>query len=182
MTPQRRMARAGARAPGPQQPVLHFCAVCQVSISREEIDAGRARPTRAGHLWCAVCVATTPDERARRRAALENEFADDAPIAAPAPVARRQAPAAPAQAARRAASDTPPPLPAPAPPVAAQPAAAQPVAARIEPSRPPMTAGEVDVVFLDRRVGELERAAFRLQSRLQTLEERLEAMQRRGGA
>jgi hypothetical protein len=139
--------------------VLRFCAVCQVSISREEIDAGVARPTRAGHLWCGVCVASTAEERARRRAELEAEFADDAPVPVLAPIARKVA-------------DAPPPLPA----------APQPAAARAEPSRPPMTAAEVDVVFLDRRVGELERAAFRLQSRLQTLEERLVELERRGGA
>ena len=155
MTPQRRLARAAARPSEPPQPVLLFCAVCHVSIAREEIDAGQARRTRGGHVWCGVCVASTAEERAQRRAALEAEFADDAPIPVPAPIARRAAP----------------------PPVSAQPAAA-----RIEPSRPPMTASEVDVVFLDRRVGELERAAFRLQSRLQTLEERLAEMQRRGGA
>jgi hypothetical protein len=160
MTPHRRLVRAAARTPDPPQPVLRFCAVCHVSISREEIDAGRARPTRGGHLWCGVCVASTPEERARRRAALEAEFADDAPIPAPAPIPGRSAAA------------EPPPLPAAAPRATARP----------DPSRPPMSASEVDVVFLDRRVGELERAAFRLQSRLQTLEERIEELQRRGGA
>jgi hypothetical protein len=156
MTPHRRVVRAAPRSPDRPQPVLRFCAVCQVSIAREEIDAGVARPTRAGHLWCGVCVASTAEERARRRAELEAEFADDAPVPVLAPIARKVAGT---------------PLPA-APP---------PAAARAEPSRPPMTAAEVDVVFLDRRVGELERAAFRLQSRLQTLEERLEQLQRRGG-
>src|SRR5262245_56921119 len=159
MTPHRRTARAAPRSPDPPQPVLMFCAVCQVSIPREEVDEGVARRTRAGHLWCGVCVASTPEERARRRAELEAEFADDAPVPITARVARKPA-------------DAPPPLPA----------APAPAAARADPSRPPMTAAEVDVVFLYRRVGELERAAFRLQARLQTLEERLAELQRRGGA
>lgn len=157
MTPHRRVARAPAHASDPPQPVLRFCAVCHVSIAGEEIDAGVARRTRAGHLWCGVCVASTPEERVQRRAELEAEFADDAPIPVPAPISRRAVP------------DVPPPLPAAAP-------------ARIDPARPPMTAAEVDVVFLDRRVGELERAAFRLQTRLQSLEERLDELNRRGGA
>ena len=163
MTAHRRIARAPvpAPAPAPPQPVLRFCAVCQVSIANEEIESGAARRTRAGHLWCAECIASSPEERARRRAQLEAEFADDAPVPVRAPIAGKN-------------DDTPPPLPAPTP--------AAHAAARPAPSRPPMTAAEVDVVFLDRRVGELERAAFRLQSRLQALEERLAELQRRGGA
>ena len=151
MTPHRRLARAAARTPDPPQPVLRFCAVCHVSVAQEEIEAGTARRTRAGHLWCGVCVAATPEERAQRRADLEAEFADDAPIPVAAPVARK------------AAAVTPPP---PARPVA---------------PRPPMTASEVDVVLLDRRAGELERAVFRLQARVQYLEERLAELERRGG-
>lgn len=159
MTPHRRIARAPAPAPAPAppQPVLRFCAVCQVSIADEEIESGAARRTRAGHIWCGECIASSPEERARRRAQLEAEFADDAPVPVRAPIAGKN-------------DDVPPPLPAPTP------------AARPAPSRPPMTEAEVDVVFLDRRVGELERANFRLQARLQALEERLAELQRRGGA
>jgi hypothetical protein len=153
MPPQRRLARPAARTPDSPQPVLRFCAVCHVSVSQEEIEAGSARRTRAGHLWCGVCVAATPDERVRRRAELEAEFADDAPIPAAAPVARKPA------------ADGPPPVPA---------------AARTAAPRPPMTASEVDVVLLDRRAGELERAVFRLQARVQYLEERLAELERPG--
>jgi hypothetical protein len=130
-----------------------------VSIANEEIESGAARRTRAGHLWCGECVASTPEERLRRREAIEVEFADDAPVLVARPVVSRGAAA------------EPPPLPAPAGHATAQTA----------PARPPMSAAEVDVVFLDRRVGELERAAFRLQSRLQTVEERLNELERRGG-
>jgi hypothetical protein len=119
------------------QPELLFCAVCQVSIARAELDRGDARVSPRGRVFCAVCAIATPEERVRRRAELENEFADDAPIGA-----------------RRAddAQAEPPPLPAPP---------------------------RVDVATLEARVGELERAAFRLQARVESLEERLEATRRR---
>jgi hypothetical protein len=60
------------------------------------------------------------------------------------------------------ADDAPIPVPAPIP-------------SRRAPEAAPATPADVDVVFLERRVGELERAAFRMQSRIAELEERLDA-------
>ncbi len=70
-------------------PELLFCANCQVSVAATELDEGGARRTPKGRVFCAACVVATPRERAVRRRALENEFADDAPIrgAAAVPVA-----------------------------------------------------------------------------------------------
>lgn len=62
-----------------------FCAVCQVSVPRAEIERGEARWSPRGRLFCGVCVRATPEQRLRRREALEAEFADDAPLA-PVPV------------------------------------------------------------------------------------------------
>ena len=121
---------------------LLFCAVCQVSIASGEIENGDARRTPRGRTFCGVCANSTPEERVRRRDALEAEFADDAPVMIPF----RRADVAAAHA---------------------------PVVA------PPLRTAEQDV--LDRRVGELERSAFRMQARLTTVEEKLEAVLRRLG-
>jgi hypothetical protein len=123
---------------------LRFCAVCQVSISSAEIESGAALRTPRGRTFCAVCAKATPDERARRREALEAEFADDAPVMVPF----------------RRADDAPPPA---------------------EPAPTPAPARSVEMEVLDRRVGELERSAFRMQSRLTTIEEKLEAIVRKLG-
>jgi len=123
---------------------LRFCAVCQVSIASAEIENGEARRTPRGRTFCAVCAKATPEERARRREALEEEFADDAPVMVP--FRRADADAAPVEAA---------PIPAPG--------------------------RSVEMEVLDRRVGELERSAFRIQSRLASIEEKLEAIVRKLG-
>jgi hypothetical protein len=131
---------------------LHFCAVCNVSVPQSEIARGIARFTPKGRLFCGLCVAASPQERQRRRAALEAEFADRAPVPIPFDPA-----------------DEPPPIPVPATPPAT--------------SVPPVsTAADAhDAAFLAARIGELERAAFRLQSRVERLEEQLrEALRRLG--
>lgn len=146
--PPPRPAPAPSRAPAPRPPVaprmtaddvaaeLLFCAVCQVSIAAAEVERGDAMRTPRGRTFCAVCAHATPEERDRRRTALEVEFADDAPVPRPA--------------VRRATTPRP---------------AAQAIAA--PPPAPPAN-------VLDARVGELERAAFRMQSRITNLEERLD--------
>jgi hypothetical protein len=122
---------------------LLFCAVCQVSIASAEVESGEARRTPRGRTFCGVCAKASPVERARRREALEAEFADDAPVMVPY---------------RRADE--------PQPPVA-------------EPAKASMRPIEYEV--LDRRVGELERSAFRVQARVAAIEEKLEAVLRRLG-
>ena len=94
MTPQRTSRPARSEPPPLSEPELHFCAICQVSIAAAEIDRGTALRTPRGRAFCGVCAVATPEERARRRTALEQEFADDAPV--PVPVARARRPATPA--------------------------------------------------------------------------------------
>ena len=138
MNSHRRLRHLRTDAPAaPLQPELLFCAVCQVSIAEAELESGVARRTPRGRIFCGTCATSSPDERARRRAALEEEFADDAPVIMPV-------------------------APAPLPVVA-----------------PRAPSGEAEVPVLDLRVGELERAAFRLQARVSRLEERLDAALRR---
>ncbi len=153
MSPPRRVRQLRMPDP-PALPLpaeLLFCAICQVSISVGEIDSGEARRTPRGRTFCAVCATATPEERSRRREALAIEFADDAPVPVPAPI--------------------------PWPGAVAPPALERPATAEVP---PPLTRGAEESI-LDLRVGELERAAFRLQSRVATLEERLEAVLRRMG-
>lgn len=141
MVPSRRTPAVRAESEAPRAPAaplreLHFCAVCQVSVASAEIERGEARRSPRGRLFCGVCVRSTPQERERRRAELEAEFADDAPVAVPA-------------------------------------------APVVEPSARAIPAHEA--AFLAARVGELERAAFRMQTRLADLEEKLaEALRRLG--
>jgi len=123
---------------------LLFCAVCQVSIASAELEGGVARRTPRGRTFCGVCAKSTPEERVRRREALEAEFADDAP--ALVPFTRVDG------AARPPAPVVPPPLPR-----------------------------SVDDEVLERRVGELERSAFRMQARVTRIEERLDEIARRLG-
>ena len=131
-------------------PELLFCAVCQVSIARVEVERGAARRTPRGRYFCTACSGASPEDRARRRAALEAEFADDAPVPVPAPTPR---------AAAASAVRTRPAPPAPRP-------------------EPPPPAERTADAVLDARVGELERAAFRMQARIAALEEKLDAVHR----
>jgi len=62
---------------------LLFCAVCRVSVPRDEIERRDARRTRRGGVYCAACAVATPEERLRRREQIEAEFADDAPVLVP---------------------------------------------------------------------------------------------------
>lgn len=153
MSPPRRgrQLRMPEPPPLPPQSDLLFCAICQVSISEAELDSGEARRTPRGRTFCGVCATATPEERSRRREALAIEFADDAPVPVPAPI----------------------PWPGAVPP----PPPDRPVTAEV----PPPLTRTPEESMLDLRVGELERAAFRLQARVTTLEERLEAILRRMG-
>jgi hypothetical protein len=54
-------------------------------------------------------------------------------------------------------------------------------AAPVEPAPIPAPARSVEMEVLDRRVGELERSAFRMQARLTSIEEKLEAVLRKMG-
>ncbi len=137
-------------APAAPRDALLFCAVCQVSIARSELERGEARTTPRGRTFCAECATASPAERERRRAALEAEFADDAPISA-------------ARMARAAAE-------------VRRPAATPHAAPESRPSPP-----DQELVVLKARVGELERAAFRLQTRVADVEEKLDAALRRLG-
>jgi hypothetical protein len=146
MNPSRRPEPAKSAERAALPPELLFCAVCQVSIAVAEVEDGTARRTPRGRLFCGTCATATPEERARRRASLEAEFADDAPVPRAKP-ARSSMPARPTPMST--STSTPAAVPAPG-----------------------------DAV-LELRVGELERAAFRLQARVATLEERLEEALRR---
>ena len=108
MNPTRRLrpVRSSSPASAPREDLL-FCAVCQVSIARAEVESGEARRTPKGRLFCGVCATSSPAERDQRRAELEIEFADDAPVAV---AAARSAPAPSVNGVR---TDAPPPLPAP---------------------------------------------------------------------
>jgi hypothetical protein len=59
---------------------LSFCSNCHVSISETEARNRTTRRTPAGNVWCTLCARAGSAERKRRRAVLEEEFADDAPI------------------------------------------------------------------------------------------------------
>ena len=85
MNPSHRLRPVRRPAPSPRSELL-FCAICQVSISSAEVDSGDARRTPKGRTFCGVCATATPEERERRREELEAEFADDAPVAVPAPI------------------------------------------------------------------------------------------------
>jgi len=87
--PVRRPRRS--RSPAVAEPALAFCANCQVSVAAVELERGAAKRTPRGRVFCAICTRATPAERQARRRALEDEFADDAPIGSP------QAPARPGQ-------------------------------------------------------------------------------------
>ena len=89
---QVRTSQDAARPARPPQSDLQFCAIFQVSIPSAEIERGDARRTPRGRLFCGVCVGSTPQERDRRRAELEAEFADDAPV--PVPVRSGRSPGA----------------------------------------------------------------------------------------
>ena len=150
MIPSRRVGQVGtpqdaSRQARPPQSDLQFCAICQVSIPSAEVERGDARRTPRGRLFCRVCVGSTPQERDRRRAELEAEFADDAPVPVPVRGARiASAEEAVTQADLR-------------------------------------TAPAHEMAFLAARIGELERAAFRMQARITDLEEKLADALRRLG-
>ncbi len=72
------------RRPGPD-PDLLFCSNCHVSIPRGEVQRDALQQCRAGGLLCALCSQTSPARREARRAALEAEFADEAPVPLPLP-------------------------------------------------------------------------------------------------
>ena len=138
MNSSRHLRPVHASPPAAPVSAFRFCAICQVSVARAEVESGEARQTPKGRTFCGVCTRSTPEERRLRREALEAEFADDAPVAIGGRVPE--------------AHDAPPPLPVPA-----------------------------EDTILALRVGELERAAFRMNARVTTLEERLaEALRRLG--
>ena len=67
---------------------LRFCSNCHVSIAVTEIRNGSAKRTGtgAGGVWCTLCARAGTGGRRARRAVLEQEFADDAPIPDPSPL------------------------------------------------------------------------------------------------
>ena len=177
------------RPDGPPDRELTFCAVCQVSIAAVEFDRGQACRTTKGRAFCPTCARSTPEERARRRRELEEEFADDAPV--PVPAAARTAPSA----ERRDNGASPNAVTQAASPNAVTQGASphavlqttSPIRATPGPAAPP-TNGRArpleslphdDPAVLAHRVGELERAAFRLGARLTAVEERLDEILRR---
>lgn len=72
------------------EPALSFCANCQVSVAAVELERGAAKRTPRGRVFCAICTRASPAERLARRRALEDEFADDAPIGSPQPTPRER--------------------------------------------------------------------------------------------
>jgi len=67
------------RRPEPD-PDLWFCSNCHVSISRAEVQRRGVQQCPAGGLLCGLCARASPSKRRARRAALEAEFADEAPV------------------------------------------------------------------------------------------------------
>ncbi len=73
---------------------LLFCSNCHVSIAAAEVESGFVRRAPTNGVLCTLCARADKDGRQRRRAVLEQEFADDAPIARPsaqAPATERAA-------------------------------------------------------------------------------------------
>ena len=62
---------------------LQFCSNCHVSIAEVEIRNHTARSTPTGNVWCPLCNRAGIERRRKRRAVLEEEFADAAPIIGP---------------------------------------------------------------------------------------------------
>jgi hypothetical protein len=159
----RKGSEESAALPPRRAPQLLFCAVCHVSISAAELARGDAQTTPRGRTFCGVCARATPEERTRRRATLEAEFADDAPV--PQPVREKKRKAAPAKAAAHGTAER-----------RAAPASA---AAQEAPAPPSAPAAPQDAAILEARVGALERANFKLRARVTFLEERLQELMQR---
>ena len=73
---------------------LLFCSNCHVSIAAAEVESGFVRRAPTNGVLCTLCARADKDGRQRRRAVLEQEFADNAPIARPsarAPTTERAA-------------------------------------------------------------------------------------------
>ena len=60
---------------------LLFCSNCHVSIAAAEVESGFVRRAPTSGVLCTLCARVDKDGRQRRRAVLEQEFADNAPIA-----------------------------------------------------------------------------------------------------
>jgi hypothetical protein len=141
---------------------------------RAEPSAPSVAPGRGLH-FCAVCqvsIASSEIESGEaQRTQRGRTFCGVCAKLTPVERARRRdeieaefADDAPVMVPFRRVDDAPPPLP--------------PVVAPPQPAPPART---VEQEVLDRRIGELERSAFRLQARVASLEEKLDAMSRRLG-
>ena len=77
---------------------LLFCSNCHVSIAAAEVESGFVRRAPTNGVLCTLCARADKDGRQRRRAVLEQEFADNAPITQPsargATVAAERSPSA----------------------------------------------------------------------------------------
>jgi hypothetical protein len=132
-------------------------------------------PVGSGLLFCAVCQVSIAgaevESGAARRTPKGRLFCAVCADASPEERARRRD-----ELESEFADDAPVPVIQPAP-IAVPRAVAAPAPQTVP---PPIPTSAGDDPILELRVGELERATFRLQARVRSLEERLDALLRRG--